>query len=276
MCDPISAGLIIAGTVAQGVAASDAASHEKHDIQSTEKQYSDYLNKSNDAFQAERTKQNDFFNQNTGTVADTLSKYSLPNQTQALQTAQAKRQSDYTAPINAMSFGAPGAANAAPNSAVANRNNAQASAAKATSLSEAIAKANADAYSDVNTQLAGQAETNANAIRQTNINATKQQAAGNVTQNNINQEAQNIQNLLPAKLAADANKGGLMRGIGQTLQMAGQLGAMSPGGMTGLIGNTGGVLVPSTVVNGVTLPAIPAIPGSGIAGGLSKIGNVFA
>lgn len=270
MCDPISIGLTLAGTVMQGIGQQQAAHAEKNDIYQSGRDYTQYLSDSQKNFEGNRTTQNAAFDKNQGTVADTLATYSQPNQQKLIDDATAKRQTAYVSPLNSMTFAAPSAADAAPNSAVSNRNAATGDAAKSLSIGEALAKAKLDAYGDAQTGMNTKAASNAADINITDQGAAQAQKVASNQQNVYDTTINTKQNdVLPAQLQADSFKGSTMRSLGDMFTAAGSLASM--GGGMGSFGTAGVNATPAMSALGIQ--NLAPINGTGIAGGFQKAFN---
>lgn len=264
MCDPVSIGLTLAGTALQGVSQSQIAGAQKKDIAANGVKYQDYVNTTQNAREGERTAQTGFFNDKMGTVADTLANYSRPNQDQLVGDAASKRQADYVAPINNMSFGAPTAPGTS--SAVTSRNDATAAAAKSKSIGEALAKGTLDAYGDANIASSAKAADNARQLAITQGAASRSQSAENVLQDGYAKANDMQQNTLQSKMEADKSAGSFTGGLGDLFTAAGSL--VSLGGGLGMFGT------PAAAGTGAAAGFnFPALPGSGVLGGIQKAFN---
>lgn len=241
MCDPVSAGLALAGagTVFQTISGQQTAHAQKATIAQSGVDYNKYLDQSQANFEGNRTTQNATFDKNQGTVADTLANYSAPNQQAAIDAAGAKRETAYTNPLTSMSFAAPGAADAAPNSAVTGRNNATASTAQAKSMGEAVAKAKLDAYGDARIGTSEHAASNAADISIADQAASNAAKASGVQQNVYDTSNAGKQALVPLQMDVDKKAGATMGGIGDLFTAASQIAAMGGGGGFGGGGGMG-------------------------------------
>lgn len=203
MCDPISIGLVVAGTALQSYGQSQVAGAQKRDII-----------KSGQDYEAERARQADFTKRQEGTVADTLNTYSRPASDQRMADATAARQAAYTSPLEAKSFVADTPADFDPNNVVANRNAMTGRNQQAKSIAEALAKAKLDAYGDAQTRGNIMSNNNANAIAMVQRQARGSAQAGNIQQGT-----------LQSKMEADKGAGATAGTIGDLFTMAGMLGA---------------------------------------------------
>ena len=257
MCDPISLALIGTGAALTSYGQSQVASKQKQDITSAQQ-----------AAQAARTQQQGYNAQNQATVADTLNQYSAPSQAADTAKAVASRSSAYTAPLQAKNFVADMPADFDPNNIVAARNAFTGNTQQQKSIAQALAKAKLDAYGDVQTQTAIGAQNNADQIATTNRIANTATAAANQRQA-----------VLPQQLAGDENAGQTAGTLGGLFTMAGMMGAGHPGAFGSLAGQnvpastfSTGAVDPdfSGVPTSYSLPAIPALGGTGILGGLQS------
>lgn len=219
MCDPVSIGLVVAGTALKSYGQSQVASAQKRDIASNGKSYEE-----------ERARQAGFRTENQGTVADTLNAYSRPSMDAASSTAIAKRTNDYVSPLDAKNFVAQGPADNAPNSAVMSRNVATGGAAKSMSVGEAIAKAQLDGNADAGLRANLHSADNSNRIGMVN-----RIAGGSADAENQQQGT------LQSKMRADSHQGDTFSGIGDLFTAAGSLYSMG-GGAGGL--QSGGISGP--------------------------------
>ena len=235
MCDPLSAGLALAGgaSVAQTISGQQTGHAQKATLAQSGVDYNNYLSKSGANFDQNRDTQNAAFAKNQGTVADTLANYSAPNQQQQIDAAGAKREADYTSPLNSMSFAAPVSADSAPNSAVTSRNNQTAATAKAKSLSEAIAKAHLDAYGDARTNTSAHAASNAADISIADQAAANANKGAQVQQNVFDTTNDNNQKLVPLQMNADKAAGASMGQLGDALSAGSMLVSLGGAGFGG-------------------------------------------
>lgn len=264
MCDPISIGLTLGGTILQGVAKQQNTSAAKRDINASGQKFDTYLNKADDNYQGERGRQQGYFDKNQTTVADTLANYSRPNVQAVYDDNTAQRQRDYVSPLQAKSFMAPAAPDYAPNSAVDSRNAAYAGDAKARSIGEALAKAKLDAYGDTKTVIGGRAAGNASDIAITDQAASHSRQAADTMDRALSGGNSAQQDVLKYKLEADQHAGDTVGSIGDLFTTAGMLGSMG-GGFGNIFGKTGvitgaGKNAAGWLGNGVT----PNIGGTGL------------
>ena len=224
MCDPVSIGLVVAGSALKSYGDMQVASASKRDI-----------NKAGQDYQEERARQQGFTQEQQGTVADTLKTYSPEATMQRQADATDVRQKAYTSPLESKNFVAPMTADADPNSAVMLRNQATGQAQKSKSIAEALAKGKLDAYGDAQTQGNILGNLNANKLSMVQRIARGSQAAGNMEQGT-----------LQSKLQADAHQGDTFHGIGDLFTTAAMLGT-GAGGWSNLGGKLfGGTIAPMT------------------------------
>lgn len=245
MCDPISIGLTVAGTALQAYGSSQVAGAQKRDIA-----------KSGQDYEAERTRQAGFNSQNSKTVSDTLGLYSPQAMGQRTADATATRQTAYVNPLTGHNFSAVNPADYDANNAVASRNAATGAHEQGKAISSALAKAKLDAYGDAQTGANIASNNNANQIDTTNRIARGSEQAEQVNQGTLD-----------SKMQADHSAGSFAGGLGDLFTMAGSLGAMSPGGFSGLGSKLfGGSIAPfSNSFAGITA-STPMVNGPGIFG----------
>jgi hypothetical protein len=210
MCDPVSIGLTMAGTALQAYAGSQAVGATKKVIAqqaATNEQ--------------ERAQQQQFTQQNAGTVADTLKSYSPQAAGQRMDQAIANRGNAYTTPLQAKNFVADMPSDFDPNNVVAGRNAFTGNQQKSASIASALAKAKLDAYGDATLGGNIAAQNNSNQIGATNL----------IARNYLNADKAQ-QAVFAPQMQAAAHAGDTTGTIGDLFTMAGMMNAA--GGGSGL------------------------------------------